>query len=68
MIFGIDDSVTILGRGTGLQPFTPDQTAATGIPGFALFTGLTVLRFDSIGNAELLRQRGIVTDVCSWLD
>ena len=68
VIFGIDDSVTIVGRGTGLQPFTPDQAADTGMPGLALFTGLTVLRFDSIGDAGLVRQRGIVRDVCAWLD
>ena len=68
VIFGIDDSVTIVGRGTGLQPFTPAQAADTGMPGLALFTGLTVLRFDSIGNAGLVRQRGIVRDVCAWLD
>lgn len=67
VIFGIDDSVTIVGRGTGLQPFTPDQAADTGMPGLALFTGLTILRFDSIGDAGLVRQRGIVRDVCAWL-
>jgi hypothetical protein len=67
VIFGIDDSVTIVGRGTGLQPFTPAQAADTGMPGLALFTGLTVLRFDSIGDAGLVRQRGIVRDVCAWL-
>jgi hypothetical protein len=38
------------------------------MPGLALFTGLTVLRFDSIGDAGLVRQRGIVRDVCAWLD
>jgi hypothetical protein len=68
LIFGIDGSLTIVGRGTGLQPFTPEQAAATGMPGLALFTGLTVLRFDSIGDAGLVRQRGIVRDVCAWLD
>jgi hypothetical protein len=68
VIFGIDDSVTIVGRGTGLQPFTPDQAADTGMPGLALFTGLTILRFDSIGDAGLVRRRGIVRDVCRWLD
>jgi hypothetical protein len=67
VIFGIDGSVTIVGRGTGLQPFTPEQAADTGMPGLALFTGLTVLRFDSIGDAGLVRQRGIVRDVCAWL-
>jgi hypothetical protein len=60
-------SVTIHGRGRGVQAFTAAQSEETGLPREALLIGPTVLRFDPDGGATLLRRPSRVVDLCPQL-
>ena len=61
-----DGTVTIRGRGHGLQPFTAAQAEEAGVPRLALLVGLTVLRFSPDGSATLIHSTRVV-DLCTEL-